>query len=181
MAFKRTFRKTFRRNFKRHEMTTKQKVVRRMKPLREEEMQSGKFLVDTSAIINRKLSQLAKKGLKGEVLVPNAAMAELENLANRGQDVGFDGLEEIAKIHHFKTIKMRFVGSRPTEHQIKYAKSGEIDALIRNLAYENHAILITADVVQAKSAEAYGLKVLFVKTRQERPKKFSFFKRFSRK
>ncbi len=183
MAFQKTFKKPFKkfnrnfnRNFRKPGMTTKQKIVRRMKPLKESELSGGKFLVDTSAIINRKVSTLAKKDLRGLVLVPNAAMAELENLANRGNDVGFEGLEEIAKLHNFRNIKVRFVGPRPTEHQIRYAKSGEIDALIRNLAYENRAILITADVVQAKSAEAYGLKVLFVKTKPERPKRrFLFF------
>ena len=177
MAFKRTFKKTFKRRFYRKpETSIKQRIVRRMKPLSDSEMMSGRFLVDTSAIINRKVSGLAKKGLKGLILVPNAAIAELENLANRNQDVGFDGLEEIAKLHNFKNLKIRFVGQRPSEHQIRYAKSGEIDALIRNLAYESRAVLITADVVQAKSAEAYGLKVLFVKTLQERQKRrFLFF------
>jgi ATPase len=155
--------------------TLKQKIVRRMRHLNDEEMLSGRFLVDTSAIINRKVTRLAKKGLKGEVMIPNAAIAELENLANRGQDIGFEGLEEVAKLHHFVNISIKFVGSRPTEHQIKYAKSGEIDALIRHLAFENKAILITSDVVQAKSAEAYGLKVLFAKTKIEEPKKRFFF------
>jgi len=159
-------------------MTEKQKIVRRMKPLARSETMHGRFLADTSAIINRKLTSLAKKGLRGEIMIPNAAIAELENLANRGQSVGFDGLEEIAKLHHFKGIGLKFVGSRPTEHHIKYAKSGEIDALIRSLAYENKAVLITADVVQAKSAEAYGLKVLFVKTRMQKPKgRFFFFRK----
>ncbi|MBU2523119.1 MAG: hypothetical protein KKE23_02400 [Nanoarchaeota archaeon] len=178
MAFKKEFKRNFNINFGRRKFGTsiKQKIIRRMKPLGEKEMMNGKFLVDTSAIINKKVSSLAKKGLKGLILVPNATIAELENLANRGQDVGFEGLEEIAKLHHFKNLKIHFIGSRPTEHHIKYAKSGEIDALIRNLAYENRAILITSDVVQAKSAEAYGLKVLFVKTRQEKPKRrFLFF------
>jgi len=179
-TFKKSFRKTFRGNFRRRKFgpSIKQKIVGKMKPLEEKEMMSGKFVVDTSAIINKKVSSLASKGLNGLILIPNAAMAELENLANRGNEIGFDGLEEIARLHNFKKLQVRFVGSRPSEHQIKYAKSGEIDALIRGLAYENKAILITADVVQAKSAEAYGLKVLFIKTKVEKPKpKFLFFKK----
>ena len=137
-----------------------------------------KYLVDTSAIIHRKVSKLAKNGLKGLILIPNAAIAELENLANKGQDVGFKGLEEIAKLHKLKNLKIHFVGPRPSEHQIKYAKSGEIDALIRNLAYQQKAILITADIVQSKSAAAYGIRVLFHKVRFKKPKKkFLFFRR----
>jgi ATPase len=138
------------------------------------------YLVDTSAIIHKKVSKLLKHNqIKGTILVPNAAIAELENLANRGQDVGFKGLEEIAKLHKFKSLKIKFVGPRPSEHHIKYAKSGEIDALIRSLASTYHATLITADIVQSKSAAAYGIKVLFHKVRFIKPKKrkFLFFKK----
>jgi len=137
------------------------------------------YLIDTSAIIHKKVSKLAKHNqIKGTILVPNAAIAELENLANRGQDVGIKGLEEIASLHKFKSLKVKFVGPRPSEHHIKYAKSGEIDALIRSLANTYHAILITADIVQSKSAAAYGIKVLFHKVRFQKPKKnFLFFKR----
>ena len=144
-------------------------------PIRKKEV----YLVDTSAIIHRKVSRLAKHNqIKGLILVPNAAIAELENLANRGNDVGIKGLEEIAKLHHYKCLRIKFVGPRPSEHHIKYAKSGEIDALIRSLAHTYHATLITADIVQSKSAAAYGIKVLFHKVRFNKPKKkFLFFRK----
>ncbi len=149
-----------------------------MKDNKQKPQKENLYLVDTSAIIFKKISRLAKKGLKGTVLIPNAAIAELENLANKGQDVGFNGLEELAKLHHFHNLKLTFIGPRPSEHQIKFAKSGEIDALIRDLAYQNKAVLITADNVQAKSAQAYGLKVWFIKIRfKPKPKKrFLFWK-----
>ena len=136
------------------------------------------YLVDTSAIIHRKVSKFARQGrIKGLILVPNAAIAELENLANKGNNVGFKGLDEIAKLHRYKNLRLKFVGPRPSEHHIKYAKSGEIDALIRSLANTYHATLITADIVQSKSAAAYGIKVLFHKVRFKKPKKrFLFFK-----
>lgn len=137
------------------------------------------YLVDTSAIIHRKVSKFAKQGrIRGLILVPNAAMAELENLANKGQDVGFKGLDEITNLRRFKSLRLKFVGPRPSEHHIKYAKSGEIDALIRSLANTYHATLITADIVQSKSAAAYGIKVLFHKVRFKKPRRrFLFFKK----
>jgi len=111
-------------------------------------------------------------------------MAELENLANKGKEEGFVGLEEVAKLHSYKEqgIKVHFQGTRPNEMQIRYAKSGEIDALVRNIAKNNKAILITADLVQAKSAQAYGLQVIFLrpKYKPQKVKKkgfLSFLKR----
>ena len=141
--------------------------------------QTKSYVVDTSAIINKFLSRLIKKGLRGKLIIPNAVMAELENLANKGREEGFLGLEEIAKLHNYKQIKIYFSGLRPTEMQVRFAKSGEIDALIRETAQKNNAILITADLVQAKSSQAYGIKVIFLKPKFKKKKKFWFWRTFS--
>ena len=125
------------------------------------------YVPDTSAIIEGIISDLIeKKELSGTIIIPNAVVAELEAQANRRKETGFLGLDELKKIQEFKKekkIELRFVGLRPTVDQIKYAKSGEIDAIIRQTAYEESAILITADIVQAESARVYGLEVNFIK------------------
>ena len=133
------------------------------------------YVVDTSSIILKFLPKLVKKGLKGKLIIPNAIIAELENLANKGKEEGFLGLEEIAKLHKFKVVNIKFEGPRPSENQIRYAKSGEIDALIIGIARKNKATLITSDLVQAKSAQAYGLDVLFLKPRKKKEKKKKTF------
>jgi len=132
------------------------------------------YVVDTSAIINKFLNKLLTRGLRGRLIIPNAVIAELENLANKGQEEGFTGLEEIAKLHHYKQIKLYFSGMRPGEMQIKFARSGEIDALIREEARKIKAILITADLVQAKSSQAYGIQVVFLKPKIKQKKKRRF-------
>jgi ATPase len=136
------------------------------------------YVTDTSAIINKFDSTLIKKGISGRIIIPNAVMAELENLANKGREEGFLGLEEIAGFHKLKhkfPVQIYFEGTRPSEMQIRYAKGGEIDALIRDIARNNKAILITADLVQAKTAQAYNLQVLFLKPKQKIEKKRFWF------
>lgn len=140
------------------------------------------YVVDTSAVINKYISRLVKKGLSGKIIIPNAVMAELENMANRGREEGFIGLEEVAGLHKLKqgfSFQMHFEGLRPSEMQIKFAKSGEIDALIREIAMKNKAVLITADLVQAKSSQAYGLEVLFLKPKfvPDKKKRFWFWRK----
>ncbi|MBI2629882.1 hypothetical protein HYW76_02170 [Candidatus Pacearchaeota archaeon] len=123
------------------------------------------YVVDTSSIINKFLPKLIKKGLNGLLIIPNAVIAEMENMANKGREEGFIGLEEVAKLHklkHYYPIKPYFYGNRPNEMQIKFAKSGEIDALIRSIAIEKKSDLITSDLVQAKTAQAYGLEVVYL-------------------
>lgn len=146
------------------------------------EKKSKNYVVDTSVIIQQFIPKLLEKGLSGRIIIPNAVIAELEKLANKGNEAGFIGLDEIAKFHGLKKkykISVSFVGPRPDIKHIKYAKSGEIDALIRGLAFKNKAVLITADLVQAKSAQAYGLKVIFLKPRiiPQKKKFFSFLRR----
>ena len=132
-------------------------------------MKTEKYVIDTSILIEKLVSKLIKsKELKGIILIPHAVVAELENQANRGQEIGFLGLEEIQEIRKLcsSTVSLEFIGDRPTETQIKFAKSGEIDAYIRELANREHATLITADMVQAESGKAFGLNVMYIKSKK---------------
>lgn len=136
------------------------------------------FVIDTSIIAGKRLTELiTKRGMRGKIIIPDASVAELENQANKGHEVGFDGLDELAKLHELKNqfnLKVEFAPPRPSAHEIRFAKSGEIDALIRSLAYGRSATLVTSDFIQAKSAAAYGIRVWFVRSKQRTEKK-SFF------
>lgn len=141
-------------------------------------MKEKRYVVDTSAIIEKAVSELInKKEIGGTILIPNAVIAELENQANRGLEIGFIGLEEIQEIRKSKAVKVEFIGDRPNELQIRLAKSGEIDALIREIAFKENAVLITGDLVQAESGRAYGLEVIHLE-RKEPKEKLEFEKYF---
>ena len=134
-----------------------------------------KIVPDTSIIIDGKLSDLIEEGeIDGEIVIPEFAVDELENQANNGQETGYKGLEEIKKIREEaseKSIDVSFTGRKPTEEEIKLANNGRIDALIRDIAEEIDGELFTGDIVQARVAEAKGVKhTLF---EQERETNFS--------
>lgn len=124
------------------------------------------YVADTSAIIERIITkEIKEKKIKGTVIIPNAVIAELEAQANKRRETGFIGLDELKELQELrkeKKIQLKFLGLRPTVDQIKFAKAGEIDAIVRQIAYEESATLITADIVQAESAKAYGLHVQFI-------------------
>ncbi len=132
-----------------------------------------KYVTDTSVLIERLVTDLITKNeIKGTILIPHVVIAELESQANRGLEIGFLGLEEIQGIRNLKKpgVTMEFIGDRPTDQQIKYAKSGEIDAYIRELAKKHDATLITADKVQTESAKAFGIEVKYFNLRQTKAK-----------
>src|SRR3989344_5755525 len=95
------------------------------------------YVIDTSAIIEKiPTSKIKEKKItEGKILIPHAVIAELENQANRGKEIGLIGLEEIQELRVLceknKKLTLEFIGDRPSEHQIRHAKHGEIDAYIR--------------------------------------------------
>lgn len=124
----------------------------------------NKIICDTSIIIDRKISELIEKSeLKDiEIVIPTAVLDELQAQASRGREPGFIGLDELKKLRKIcdgKGINIKFVGIRPTLEEIKLAKAGRLDALIRDVAKNEGGTLYTADFVQALVAEAEGVKV----------------------
>jgi ATPase len=141
----------------------------------------SKVVADTSAIISGYLTkQLESKTLQGvELIIPVAALDELQAQASQGKEQGFVGLEEIKKIHKLcqeNGIKLEFVGQRPSLDDIRLASRGRIDAIIKDIAKQNAAVLYTADYVQGLTAEAEGITVSFQKS--EKPPTSLEFLRF---
>ena len=128
--------------------------------------QIDKLVPDSSVIIEGLVSdKIKKKEFKlKEVIIHEAVLAELEHQANLGKAIGFLGLDEIKRLRDLaKDFELKFAGLRPKAAEIRNASLGEIDSLIRHLAYEEDATLITSDKVQSEVALARGIKVIYFK------------------
>lgn len=127
-----------------------------------------KIVVDTSIIIDGEITKLIESGsLKDcEIIIPVAVLDELQSQASQNKDYGFVGLEEIKKIRDLvqkNNIVLRFEGERPSMDDIKLARHGRIDAIIKDIAKKNNATFYTADYVQALVAQAEGVKTRYSK------------------
>jgi len=123
---------------------------------------------DTSAVIIGAVSELIENGDFDypEIIVPEAVVCELEHQANANRAEGRKGLEELKKLQEMQEdgeLAISFKGKRPTNYDIRYAKSGEIDSIIRDLARSEFATLLTNDKVQAEVAKAQGIPVHYFK------------------
>ncbi|MEK6808192.1 MAG: PINc/VapC family ATPase [Nanoarchaeota archaeon] len=129
-----------------------------------------KLVPDTSMLIEGIVSEkIKKKEIKvKEIIIHEAVIAELEHQANINKAIGFLGLDEIKRLKDIGTdFTMRFAGVRPKPSEIRYASLGEIDAMIRQLAWVEDATLITSDKVQSKVAESKGMKIIYIKPTSE--------------
>jgi ATPase len=57
---------------------------------------------DTSVLVDGRITDLLEEGQypKARILVPMAALSELEAQANRHLETGFAGLDELSKLQH---------------------------------------------------------------------------------
>jgi ATPase len=123
-----------------------------------------KFVLDTSIIIEGSTRELLEEGVK-EIIIPYAALNELEAQANRGMSEGYKGLEEIKALRKDcirKNITLSFKGERPSAEEIQLAPRGRIDDMIRDVVRESQAILITMDYLQSLVAEVEGLETHYL-------------------
>lgn len=124
------------------------------------------IIPDTSAVIIGAVSEIIEKEDLDypEIIIPEAVVCELEHQANANRREGIDGLNELQHLQHLQDegkLAVSFKGKRPTNYDIRYAKSGEIDAIIRDLARSEFGTLLTNDKVQAETAKAQGIPVYY--------------------
>ena len=126
-----------------------------------------KFACDTSIIFNGQILSLIEDGELGEkpeIFISNVVIAEVEYRTNIHKEIGFFGLnvlKQLRQLHDEGVITLHIIGKRPSREEIKMAPGGELDALIREAALENSAVLITADKIQGNVGVFEGLDVLF--------------------
>ena len=129
------------------------------------------FVPDTSVIVDGRLTRfLSTLGERVKVVVPEAVVAEIEHQANGGKAIGHVGLEELKKLREMADkgkLLLEFYGERPELWQIRRAKAGEIDSMVREVAQALGATLVTGDSVQRDVAIAKGIDVIYLQAKRE--------------
>jgi ATPase len=128
----------------------------------------SKIVVDTSIVINGQLIAQIESGCisNSEIIIPQAVFDELQSQASQKKEQGFIGLEGIKKLKDISNnfgLIVTIKGSHPTSEDIRMASTGRIDAIIKDVAKQNQAVLYTSDHVQHLVAQAEGLESVFVK------------------
>ncbi len=130
-----------------------------------------KIVPDTSVLVDGRITELIKDGKieKPEIIISLASIAELEHQANEGRETGINGLNEIIELQKIRkegAMELHFLGRYPSKDEIE---NKAIDAMIRELAEEINATLLTSDKIQAQVARAKGMKVHYLPPYHEIP------------
>ena len=129
----------------------------------------SKIVADTSVIVSGKITKLIESGIirNSEIIIPVAVLDELQSQASQKKEQGFAGLNEIKKLQNIsKTLGnvIKFEGLRPSFDDVRLSDRGRIDAIIKDIAKQNDAVLYTSDYVQMLVAQAEGVEVNYQKS-----------------
>lgn len=138
------------------------------RPRKEEDAaRAERYVLDASIIVDGRITEEIRnnKFPKAVFIVPHAVLALLEAQAVRGQETGYAGLTELKQMQQLAwagQIELVFKGDRPRFDPLRLAETGEIHAMVRAVAEEEDAVLITSSRSQSLVSEAQGLPTRFL-------------------
>lgn len=133
----------------------------------EDAARAERYVLDASIIVDGRITEEIRnnKFPKAVFIVPAAVLALLEAQAVRGQETGYAGLNELKQMQQLAwagQIELVFKGDRPRFDPLRLAETGEIHAMVRAVAEEENAVLITSSRSQSLVSEAQGLPTRFL-------------------
>lgn len=136
-----------------------------------------KIVLDTSVIAGGSITTMIDSGKLRDILIiiPVAALDELQSQATKREEQGFVGLEELKRLQDVSRnnmLEILFDGPRPTTDDIGLSERGRIDAIIKDAAKNHGATLFTSDRVQRMVAEAEGIPVEFIPAKHQAQMEF---------
>jgi len=118
------------------------------------------LIVDTSAIIDGRILEIAKSGfLSGKLVVPNFVLAELQNIADSENTIRREkGRRGLQILNDLKKLPRIFVKTTDDD----FPKEKEVDAKLIRLAQKKRSQILTVDYNLNRIAEIRNIKVLNV-------------------
>ncbi len=131
------------------------------------------YIPDTTVFLDGTLKELIVKGyLRGKVLISSLIIRKFEEDSKRGSALGLLGIREVSditttvkKLGLEDYVKVEFINMVPKGYSIH--DIDKVDEIVRELAREMGATLITSNEVTAMICSATGIKYIFTgKTKQ---------------
>lgn len=127
------------------------------------------LVLDPSSIYtNSAIKLISEMGTIKKITIPLRTVQEFEDRAKHGDDLGLKGLKSICDYSVQNNVDLSFV---PSPQEVRDAREAA-----RDLAFRNHAVLVTADPLTARSSSAMGIDVIRI-TPEKRLSLRDFFER----
>jgi len=123
------------------------------------------YITDTTPIVAGTLRLALARGLiKGRLVIHTAIISVFEKLAKDGVSRGLVGLRELKELRQLAESEgdlfIEYVRDLPEGY--RWSPDMDVDAMVRDLAVEIGACLVTSEPLNAAVAEGIGLEVLYL-------------------
>lgn len=130
-------------------------------------MEIERLCPDMSLVVEGILSKkIAAKELSvSNVIIHESMLLYLEYQAKLNKAFGFLGIDELLSLRSLaKTgnFELSFAGRKLSFAELKYADRDQMDSMVRDLAFDEDALLCTSDKIQARLAEVKAVGVMLV-------------------
>ncbi len=129
------------------------------------------YIPDTTAVSRGVMKRLVERGdVRGKVVVHSLMVKYFERLAREGHSLGHVGLEELEALRRvcesLDGVVVEYSRELPSGYRA--ADLDEVDDVLRELALEWNATLVTSDRIQCKACRAMGVRVIHVEDEVKR-------------
>lgn len=124
------------------------------------------YIADTTVIATGALRKALQEGsITGRLILHSLIISYFERLAREGSHRGFVGLRELSQIRELVTAKEDSISVeyvRDLPEGLRWLRDFSPDEVIRELAMELSATLITSDQICAEAARSSGVQTLYL-------------------
>jgi len=124
------------------------------------------YIPDVDAILRGAVRRLVKKNeIRGKILVHMLIIDYFERMAREGSSQGLVGLQELTMLREVisKNPKVDIEYIRELPEGYRFKRDVDLNDVVRDLALELNAVLITPNPLRVQTAKALGIQVIFVK------------------
>lgn len=134
-------------------------------------MEEQIYMADSSSIVSGALRHALEKGyLAGKLVIHSLIVSHFEKIAREGAHRGFVGLRELRRIQEIvessEEIELEYVRDLP--EGMRLLRDFSVDEIVREMALDLKATLITSDAISAEAARATSVEVLFLQPNRDR-------------
>lgn len=130
------------------------------------DMRETTYITDTTPIVTGTLKEaLAAGRIAGRLVIHSSIVSYFERLAREGSNRGLVGLRELKRIREVadsNSDKLYIEYVRDLPEGYRWTRDSSPDELVRELAVDLGAVLITSDSINAEAARSIGLEVLYL-------------------
>ncbi|MCG2863136.1 MAG: PINc/VapC family ATPase [Vulcanisaeta sp.] len=138
------------------------------------------YIPDTSVFLDGSLKEAIVRGnIRGRILIHTEIIRKFENEARAGSALGWLGIRELNYIVDsinklgLEETRIEYISTLPKS--IPKPDQHTVDEIVRELARELGAILVTSDEVTLEISRAMGIETLFLGQRKDRLEIERFF------